>query len=60
MKKLAFLLMATMCVFSLSLTGCGGRETQVIEAPPAEEQVDPATEGMTQEEYDKAMEESMR
>ena len=60
MKNFVFLFMAAVCLTSLSLTGCGGNDSAVIEAPPATEEVDPATEGMSQEEYDKAMEESMR
>ncbi len=60
MKNLVFLFLAIACLSSLSLTGCGGNESKVIEAPPAEEEVDPATAGMSQEDYDKAMEESMR
>ncbi len=61
MKNLVYLFMVVACLTSVSLTGCGGSsESTVIEAPPAEEEVDPATEGMSQEDYDAAMEESMR
>ena len=60
MKKIAFLFMVAMSFSTFSLTGCGGSgESKVIEAPAVEE-VDPATEGMTQEEYDKEMEKSMQ
>ena len=61
MKNLAWLFMLTMSLSFLSLSGCGrGSDTQVIEAPPETEQEDPAQAGMTEEEYNKAMEESMR
>ncbi|WP_147867165.1 outer membrane protein assembly factor BamD [Stieleria maiorica] len=60
MKKFAWLFVVALCVSPLSLTGCSGSgETQVIEAP-AVEQEDDASAGMTDEEYDKAMEESMQ
>lgn len=55
MKKLfsLFALLACFCCFPIA--GCGSGETQVIEAPPETEQVDPAMEGMSeteQESYD--------
>ncbi|MDV6029361.1 hypothetical protein [Stieleria sp.] len=60
MKKFAWLWMAALCFTTLSLTGCGGSgETQVIEAPPVEEE-DPAMAGMTEEEYNAEMEKSMQ
>jgi hypothetical protein len=60
MKKFAFLLMATTCFFLPSLTGCdgGSGETTVIEAPPAGED-EAAMEGMSDEEYDAAMDADM-
>ena len=61
MKKIAFSFMATLCFFTLSLTGCGGGggENKVIEAPPEVVEEQPAIEGMTDEEYNKAMEADM-
>lgn len=59
MKKIASLMFVAACFSIVSIAGCGSGESKVIEAPAAEEQVDPATEGMSQEDYDKAMEESM-
>lgn len=60
MKTLATLA-ALLCCFSFAtLTGCGSGDTKVIEAPAETEDVDPAMEGMTEEEYNKAMEESMQ
>ncbi len=55
MKKIAFLLMATTCLFVLSLTGCGGGgDSQVIQAPDAPEE-DPVMDGISDEDYDAAM-----
>ena len=60
MKKIAFLFMATLCFCTLSLTGCsGGGENTVIEAPPEVMEEQPAIEGMSDEEYNKAMEADM-
>jgi hypothetical protein len=60
MKKIAFLFMATLCFCTLSLTGCsGGGESTVIEAPPEVLEEQPAIEGMTDEDYDQAMDEEM-
>ncbi|MCD0459678.1 outer membrane protein assembly factor BamD [Roseiconus lacunae] len=60
MKKLSKLLVAGLCVSSLTLVGCGHSEA-VVEAPPADEvQEDiPAMEGMSDEEYSKAMDAEM-
>ena len=54
MKKFAFLIMAAMCFSSLSLTGCGSGEPTVVEAP-AETEEDAAMEGISDEDYDAAM-----
>ena len=52
--------MASLCFCTLSLTGCsGGEENTVIEAPPEMVEEQPAIEGMTDEEYDKAMDADM-
>ncbi|QDT10305.1 hypothetical protein [Planctomycetes bacterium K23_9] len=58
MKKAPFylLLCFTLC---FSISGCGGNESQVIEAP-AETSDGSAMEGMSDEEYNKAMNESMK
>ena len=57
MKKSAFFLMAAMCFAILPLTGCGSSESTVVEAPAeATGEEIPAMEGMTDDEYDKAME----
>lgn len=59
MTKTALLLMAFTCFYGLSLAGCGGSgESQVIEAPP-ETTEEPAIEGMSDEDYTKAMDEEM-
>ncbi|MCA9140779.1 MAG: hypothetical protein KDB00_28600 [Planctomycetales bacterium] len=58
MKKFTHLLLVAACFSFVGITGCGDKEPTVVEAPAVEE-VDPATEGMSQEDYDKAMEESM-
>jgi hypothetical protein len=60
MKKFAVLFMATTCFFLPSLTGCGGGsgETTVIEAPPAGEEEE-AMEGMSDDDYDAAMDAEM-
>lgn len=60
MKNLAFLFMAITCFSFVSLTGCGDGGPKVIEAPPAAEEEDPAMAGMSEEDYNKAMEESMK
>lgn len=58
MKKAAFLFMAT-CLFVLPIAGCGGGgENTVVEAPPAVEE-ETAIEGMSDEEYDAAMDAEM-
>lgn len=59
MKKLAFALMACAAMMTFGFTGCGGGgESVVIEAPPAESG-DDAMEGISDEEYNAAMEKSM-
>ena len=61
MQRFALVSLSLTFLFLLSTTGCqGGGEPTVVEAPAepsGEEQ--PAMEGMTDEEYDKAMEEDM-
>ncbi|MEM0924492.1 MAG: hypothetical protein AAGJ83_00505 [Planctomycetota bacterium] len=49
------------CGLLLVMPGCGGEEATVVEAPAlneVEEEI-PAMEGMSDEEYNKAMEEDM-
>ena len=58
MKKASMFLLLCASVFSFSLTGCGGKDAQVIEAPVGEEDAS-AMEGMDDDEYNKAMSESM-
>lgn len=60
MKNLSFVFLAMTCFALLTISGCGrGGENTVVEAPPAvEEEV--AMPGMTDEEYDKAMEADMQ
>ncbi len=59
MKRFAFALIAGLSLSAVSMTGCGGGgESKVIEAPPAES-TDGAMEGMSEEEYNAAMEKSM-
>ena len=58
MKKASMFLLLCASVFSFSMTGCGGHESQVVEAPETEE--DPAAmEGIDDDEYNEAMNESM-
>ena len=53
-----FLLCFSFC--ALSLTGCGGGgETKVIQPPAAAEDDEAAMDGIDDDEYNKAMEESM-
>jgi hypothetical protein len=59
MKKLGLAFVAALSLSFPCVTGCGKGETKVIEAPPVEEN-DGAVEGMSDEEYNKQMEESMR
>lgn len=60
MKRTVFLFLGTFCFCAIFLTGCeGGGENTVVEAPPAAGEEQPAMEGMTDEEYDKAMDEDM-
>ena len=59
MKKLSMFLMLVAGMFTFTVTGCGSGETQVVEAPPAEEDDGSAMEGISDEEYDKEMEKSM-
>lgn len=60
MKKLTTIFLTTTCLCFLSLSGCGGGggENKVIEAPPAVEE-EAAMPGMTDEEYDAAMDADM-
>jgi len=52
--------LATACFSFLSLSGCGGGgENTVIEAPAVEEDA-PSIPGMTDEQYDKAMDADMQ
>ncbi|QDT10136.1 hypothetical protein [Planctomycetes bacterium K23_9] len=60
MKKLA-LLCAFACCFSVcAISGCGGGGTEVIAVPEDAGEEQTAMEGMSDEEYNKAMEESMK
>lgn len=55
MKNLAFLFMAATCFSFLSLSGCDGGKSTVVEAPTETTEEEPAMEGMTDEDYDAAM-----
>jgi len=60
MKKLSLLTLLAICLAVPTLSGCGGSgENVVIEAPPAVVEEEPAMEGMTDEEYDAAMDADM-
>lgn len=59
MKNWFYLFLAIAPLSFVTFAGCGERGATVIEAPPATEEEDPAMAGMTEEEYNKAMEESM-
>ena len=59
MKKIAYLLWVAALCSPLAMTGCDSSETKVIEAPAVEEE-DPAMGEMSEEDYNKAMEESMK
>ncbi len=61
MKKIASLFLATAaCLFTLSMTGCGTGENTVIEAPATTADDEPAAmDGMSDEEYDAAMDADM-
>ncbi len=57
--KISAYTMICFSFFALSIAGCGGSgETKVIEAPAAVDD-DAAMEGIDDDEYNKAMEESM-
>lgn len=58
MNKFTVLLAIALGCFTFAVPGCGSGETEVIEAPEVVEE-DPAMEGMSEEEYDAAMEASM-
>ena len=58
MKKTSMFLLLCASVFSFSMTGCGGHESQVVEVPDVEEDAS-AMEGMDDDEYNAAMNESM-
>jgi hypothetical protein len=59
MKKFAFVFVALFSFSFLGLTGCGGGgESQVVEAPDSDEG-DAAMEGLSDEDYNAAMEKSM-
>ncbi|TWU05713.1 hypothetical protein Pla52n_14280 [Stieleria varia] len=60
MRKISLLLMTASCCFVLSFSGCGSSGNTVVEAPPEVVEDQPAMEGMTDEEYNKAMEADMR
>lgn len=60
MNKITFLFAATTCFLALSMVGCGdGGDNTVIEAPPAEESGD-AMPGMSDEDYNDAMDADMQ
>lgn len=58
MKKASSLLVLFAALFVVSLPGCGGHESQVIEVPDEPEQTT-AIEGMDDDEYNRAMNESL-
>lgn len=61
MKKLALSSVLGICFAVPMMVGCGGqKESTVVEAPPAETTEEAAMEGMTDEEYDKAMDADMQ
>lgn len=61
MKKFAVITALATCLAVPTMSGCseGAQENTVIEAPPANEE-EPAIEGMTDEEYNAAMEAEMQ
>lgn len=59
MKKLAYLATLSIAFACPAFVGCGSGENTVVEAPPEETQDDGAMDGMTDEEYDAAMEADM-
>lgn len=61
MRKLAFFTVMGICFALPTMVGCdGARESSVVEAPPAPSgETEPAIEGMTDEEYNAAMEADM-
>lgn len=58
MTRVATFLLLFAGIFTFSLTGCGGHKAQVIEAP-AESGDGSAMEGISDEDYNKEMEEAM-
>lgn len=61
MKKLTALFLTATCLSFLSLSGCGGGgENKVIEAPAVAVEEEAAMEGMTDEDYDAAMDADMQ
>ena len=58
MKTLAQFGLALALLSCLTITGCGSGENEVIEAPETATE-DTSMEGMTEEEYNKAMEADM-
>ena len=58
MKKFGFLLIAAAGFLTLPLTGSGGAESKVIEAPAVVED-ETAIEGMSDDEYNAAMDADM-
>ena len=59
MKKLAFLFLASACLSIVSLSGCGGSESSVVEAPAEVAEEEASMPGMSEEDYDAAMEADM-
>ncbi len=59
MKTHAFFTMLAICFVLPALVGCGEGENVVIEAPAVVIEEEAAMEGMTDEEYDAAMDADM-
>ena len=55
MNKLAWFTVLAICFVLPTMSGCGKGENTVIEAPPEPVEEEAAIEGMTDEEYDAAM-----
>ncbi len=60
MKKLAYLATLSIVFACPAFIGCGSGENSVVEAPAEETQTDEAIDGMTDEDYNAAMDADMQ